>query len=202
MVDAPAIRPLKVVAAALTVLAAPAFFVFEWVWAGFGLLAAGLLVAWVADRPIPSADSTLTERPPSLLRDLSLVAMGLGIVRSIHLAAELDNLAMVKFTLALGGAVVVPYLVSRFVYRDRAIGFPWFRDHGGKRNPRWGTLHWSWLVGVLVLGWLILPFYFISSGVYQNWPRSTPPTSSPVSSWEWARSASGTNSSSSAPCSC
>jgi hypothetical protein len=25
-------------------------------------------------------------------------------------------------------------------------------------------------VGVLVLGWLILPFYFITSGVYLNWP--------------------------------
>jgi Kef-type K+ transport system membrane component KefB len=23
---------------------------------------------------------------------------------------------------------------------------------------------------VLVLGWLILPFYFITSGVYRNWP--------------------------------
>ena len=25
-------------------------------------------------------------------------------------------------------------------------------------------------IGVLVLGWLILPFYFITSGVYLNWP--------------------------------
>jgi membrane protease YdiL (CAAX protease family) len=86
------------------------------------------------------------------------------IVSSIPLAAELDDAAMLRFTLALGGAVVVPYLISRFVFRDRAISFPW------RTGKRWGRLHWGWLIAVLALGWLILPFYFITSGVYQNWP--------------------------------
>jgi membrane protease YdiL (CAAX protease family) len=86
------------------------------------------------------------------------------IVSVIPLKAELDNAAMVRFAVALGGAVAVPYLISRFVYRDRAIGFPW---RGG---GRWTRFQWVWLVAVLVLGWLILPFYFITSGVYQNWP--------------------------------
>jgi membrane protease YdiL (CAAX protease family) len=54
--------------------------------------------------------------------------------------------------------------VSRFVYRDRAIRFPW---RGG---GRWSRLQWGWLLAVLGLGWLILPFYFITSGVYANWP--------------------------------
>ncbi|MBT2474183.1 CPBP family intramembrane metalloprotease, partial [Microbacterium sp. ISL-103] len=72
--------------------------------------------------------------------------------------------AMLRFTLALGGAVAVPYVVSRLVFRDRAISFPW------RAHRRWGRLQWGWLVAVLVLGWLILPFYFITSGVYQNWP--------------------------------
>ena len=66
--------------------------------------------------------------------------------------------------LLLGGAVVVPYVLSRWVYRDYAIRFPW---RGG---GRWTKFQWSWLVAVLVLGWLILPFYFITSGVYMNWP--------------------------------
>lgn len=103
-------------------------------------------------------------RAPSLLRDLSLIALGLVVVRSIPLAAQLDTVSMATFTLALGGAVALPYAVSRWVYRDRAIGFPW---RGGSA---WGVWHWGWLVAVLVLGVLLLPFYFISSGVYQNWP--------------------------------
>jgi hypothetical protein len=99
-----------------------------------------------------------------VLRDLSLIAAGLLVVSVIPLKAELDNVAFVRFTLGLGGAVVVPYVISRFVYRDRAIGFPW---RGG---GRWTTFQWAWLASVLVLGWLILPFYFITSGVYLNWP--------------------------------
>ena len=175
------VKPWHTIAAALTVLAAPAFFVFEDVISGVVLLVAGLLAAWKADRggcdinALPVAHgaerSSLAARPPSLLRDLSLIAIGLGIIRLIPLAAELDNWAMLRFTLALGGAVAVPYLISRFVYKDRATGFPW----RGVNGERWGALHWGWLAGVLVLGWLILPFYFIASGVYQNWPAVDTP---------------------------
>jgi membrane protease YdiL (CAAX protease family) len=174
------VKPWPTLAAVLTVLAAPAFFVFEDLLSGIVLLALGLAAAFKSDRGgcDPHAQPLILHgarrpkvdhRPPSLLRDLSLVAIGLGIVRTISLAAELDNWAMVRFSLALGGAVLVPYLVSRFIYKDRTTGFPW---RGGNR---WGTLHWGWLAGVLVLGWLILPFYFISSGVYQNWPTVDTP---------------------------
>ena len=171
-------RPLVsvgLIPAFLVCLAAPAFFVVRIPWIGWTLLAAGLLVAWLVrsrtDDEAETARASLAAQPdgarsrtPSLLRDLSLIALGLLIVSSIPLKAELDNLTFVRFALALGGAVVVPYLVSRFVYRDHAIRFPW---RGG---GRWTAFQWSWLFAVLALGWLILPFYFITSGVYTNWP--------------------------------
>ncbi|WP_435744053.1 CPBP family intramembrane glutamic endopeptidase [Microbacterium sp. PMB16] len=144
--------------ALLVCAAAPAFFVLEIPWLGWALLALGVGAAWLVER------KKVTASDPSLTRDLSLIAIGMLIVSVIPLAAELDNLAMLRFTLALGGAVAVPYVISRFVYRDRAISFPW------RTHRRWGRLQWGWLVAVLVLGWLILPFYFITSGVYQNWP--------------------------------
>lgn len=166
----------RVLPAVLVVLAAPAFFVALIPWLGWALLAAGLIAAALVERFAPAGarpavrvgtrfDTARTvSREPSILRDLSLIAIGMLIVSAIPLKAELDNLAILRFGLALGGAVAVPYLISRFVYRDRAIGFPW-RDGG-----RWSWFQWAWLVGVLVLGWLILPFYFITSGVYLNWP--------------------------------
>lgn len=174
------------VPALLACLAAPAFFVVRIPWAGWALLAAALLAALLLERratPVTDAASRThrdvevragsslatarlvgVRRAPSLVRDLSLVAVGLLIVSAIPLKAELDNLAMVRFGLALGAAVAVPYALSRWVYRDEAIRFPW---RGG---GRWTTFQWTWLVLVLVLGWLILPFYFITSGVYMNWP--------------------------------
>ncbi|MCS3441669.1 CPBP family intramembrane glutamic endopeptidase [Microbacterium phyllosphaerae] len=158
----PAVAPALLVCAA-----APAFFVVQTAWLGWVLLALGIGGAWLVERGRPgAADQAVSagKRQPSLTRDLSLIALGMLIVSVIPLAAELDNIAMLRFTIALGGAVAVPYLVSRFVFRDRAISFPW------RTHRRWGRLQWGWLIAVLVLGWLILPFYFISSGVYQNWP--------------------------------
>ncbi|MEV8266605.1 CPBP family intramembrane glutamic endopeptidase [Microbacterium sp. NPDC076911] len=160
--------------ALLVCLAAPAFFVVRVPWVGWLLLAAGLAGALWLSRVDAAVQPAATEqsassgaisiRPPSLVRDLSLVALGMLIVSAIPLKAELDNWAMVRFSLVLGGAVAVPYLISRFVFRDYATRFPW---RGG---GRWTSFQWGWLVLVLVLGWLILPFYFITSGVYLNWP--------------------------------
>ncbi|WP_448388954.1 CPBP family intramembrane glutamic endopeptidase [Microbacterium aurum] len=144
--------------ALLVCLAAPAFFVLLLPWLGWLLLAAGVGAAWLMERGRVRAPG------PSLTRDLSLIALGMLIVSAISLEAELDDLSMLRFTLALGGAVVVPYAVSRWLYRDRAIAFPW---RGG---GRWRGWQWAWLGAVLLLGWLILPFYFITSGVYLNWP--------------------------------
>ncbi|QKJ19934.1 CPBP family intramembrane glutamic endopeptidase [Microbacterium hominis] len=157
----------SLVPALLVCLAAPAFFVLRVPWVGWVLLAAGLAAAWML-RPADRAETGIPRRP-SLVRDLSLIAAGLLIVSVIPLKAELDNLAILRFALALGGAVAVPYAISRWVYRDGADGrgavrFPWRGGH------RWTTFQWTWLGSVLVLGWLILPFYFITSGVYLNWP--------------------------------
>jgi hypothetical protein len=155
--------------ALLVCLSAPAFFVMRVPWLGWALLAAGLGLAFVVGRPHRANAPGGGIRPPSLVRDLSLIAVGLLIVSAIPLEAELDNLAILRFAVALGGAVAVPYAISRWLYRDGvdgrgAIRFPW---RGGER---WTTFQWTWLFVVLALGWLILPFYFITSGVYQNWP--------------------------------
>jgi membrane protease YdiL (CAAX protease family) len=163
------------VPALLVCLSAPAFFVLRIPWLGWVLLAAGMLVAYLvrsrtdaeaeaARASVSTAPDAAPTRTPSLVRDLSLICVGLLIVSLIDLKAELDNLAFLRFGLALGGAVVVPYVISRFVFRDHAIRFPW---RGG---GRWTSFQWTWLVAVLAFGWLILPFYFITSGVYMNWP--------------------------------
>ena len=160
--DAP-ILSLGALPALLVCLAAPAMFVLESRPLGYALLVAGVLAAWLLRARLPAAEAA-DGRRASLVRDLFLVAVGLVCASAIHLEAKLDNLSMLAFTLALGGAVVVPSLLSRFVFRDHAIRFPW---RGG---GRWTGWQWGWLVAVLALGWLILPFYFVTSGVYRNWP--------------------------------
>ena len=172
----PARSSVGLVPALLVCLAAPAFFVVRVPWLGWVLLAAGMLVAWlVRARTDAEAEAARASRPvaarrwrparPSLVRDLSLIALGLLIV-SADPARGRARQPRVRCgsALALGGAVVVPYVVSRFVFRDHAIRFPWRGGGAGRRSSGRGSF------AVLALGWLILPFYFITSGVYMNWP--------------------------------
>ena len=125
--------------------------------AGYGMLVAALIVAWVLDR------RRLSE---GLFRDLFLIAIGMVIVTTVSVEADISwgNFFLLGFVLA--AAVAVPYLISRFVFKDRVIRFPW---RGGWP---WSTVQWGYLFLVLFLGWLILPFYFITSGVYLNWPNT------------------------------
>jgi len=61
-------------------------------------------------------------------------------------------------------AVAVPFVLDRFVYRRRVIQFPW------RSREKKSRLEIGYLVAVPLLGYLILPFYFIRSGAYLNWP--------------------------------
>lgn len=125
---------------------------------GYLALAAGLLAAWAAERAGASA---------GLTRDLALIAAGQAIISTISLEADISYANMLLMGAVLSLAVAVPYLVSRYAYGERTIRFPW------RTGVRWTPVQWGYLIFVTVAGWLILPFYFITSGVYRNWPAVT-----------------------------
>jgi hypothetical protein len=127
---------------------------------GYPIVAVALLLAFILDRQ---------GRTSGLFRDLLLIAVGMLIVSTISVKADISwgNFFLVGFVLA--AAVAVPYLLSRFWFKDRVIRFPW------KTGQKWSRVQWGYFALVLFLGWLILPFYFISSGVYLNWPHVTAP---------------------------
>jgi MFS family permease len=153
-------HPIGLVPAVLVCGAAVLLFGFLLPLAGYALLLAGLLAAWLTDR---------SGRTSRLLPDLLLIALGQVIISTISLQADITYPAMVRFAVVLGLAVAVPYVISRYWYGDRVIRFPW------RTGRRWTRTQWIYLVAVIVAAWLILPFYFITSGVYQNWPTVTAP---------------------------
>ena len=153
-------HPIGLVPAVLVCGAAVLLFGFMLLIPGYLMLAAGLVAAWLTDR---------SGRTSRLLADLALIALGQVIISTISLKADISYPSIVRFALVLGGAVLVPYVISRYVYGDRVIRFPW------RTGRRWTRTQWLYLIGVITAGWLILPFYFIISGVYQNWPTVTEP---------------------------
>ena len=153
-------HPIGLVPAVLVCGAAVLLFGLLLPLAGYAMLLAGLVAAWLTDR---------SGRTSRLLPDLFLIALGQAIISTISLEADISYPAMLRFAVVLGAAVAVPYVISRFWYGDRVIRFPW------RTGRRWTRTQWIYLVAVTVTGWLVLPFYFITSGVYQNWPTVTEP---------------------------
>ena len=153
-------HPIGLVPAVLVCGAAVLLFGFMLTLAGYAVLVVGLAVAWLTDR---------SGRTSRLLPDLSLIALGQVIISTISVEADISYGNMLLMGTVLGLAVVVPFVISRVVFRDRVLRFPW------RTGKRWTRVQWAYLVLVVFLGWAILPFYFITSGVYTNWPTVTTP---------------------------
>lgn len=129
--------------------------------AGYSMVAAALIAAGIGD---------LIAKPAlPLAKDLALIAAGMVIITTVPLDADLSIEHMVRMGLVLALAVVIPYVISRFVYREHAIRFP------VATGQRWSRIEIGYLFLIVVLGYAILPFYLISTGVYQNWPDASDP---------------------------
>ena len=125
-------------------------FGFEMPLAGYATLASSVAAAALINR--------------DLAADLLLIAIGVGTVSTISVAADISYANMLLMGVVLTFAVVLPYLIERFAYRRRNIRFPM------NTGKRWSTLERSYLVVVVLLAWAILPTYFIGSGAYNRWP--------------------------------
>jgi membrane protease YdiL (CAAX protease family) len=123
---------------------------------GYAALAIGLIIAFARNRVLG--------------RDLSLIAVPLVAISFISVEANLEwgNYALMGAVLTL--SVIYPYAMSRWVFRDHIVRFP------GRPGEPWSRGEWLWLGAVLVLGYLLLPVYFITSGSYQNWPAVETPS--------------------------
>ncbi|NBX23007.1 MAG: CPBP family intramembrane metalloprotease [Microbacteriaceae bacterium] len=153
-------RLSDVVAASLVAVAAPALFVAR----GSVL---GEVLGYVA---LTSGVALAFARNRALGRDLSLIAVPLLLISLISVEANLEwgNIALMGSVLT--ACVAYPYLMSRFVFREHAVRFP------GRPGEPWSRGEWAWLAAVLVLGYSILPVYFITSGSYHNWPAVESPS--------------------------
>jgi membrane protease YdiL (CAAX protease family) len=143
----------RLAAAALVCSAAVPLYVFLQRPLGYGMLAAGLLLAAVVDR--------------HLLRHLALIALSLVVISTISLKADLSNAGIARFAVVLSVAVLAPSAVLRLAFREKVITFPW------RSGRPWSRVEYTYLFVVLALGYLLLPVYFISSGAYRNWPTVT-----------------------------
>jgi hypothetical protein len=141
------------VPAALVSVAGLVLFVLHQPVIGYCLLAAALAAAAVVDR--------------ALFRDLLLIAFGLTVMSLVPITTDISPEHMAVMGTAMVLAVGVPYAVSRFAYRDRAIAFPVRTGIPWTRTEKW------YLPVVVIIGYALLPVYMLRTGVYTNWPAAS-----------------------------
>ena len=147
--------PVALIPAALVSASAVLLFWLEWKPAGYAVLIAGIIIGFLVHR--------------ALGRDLLLIGAGLGIISIISVAADISYRNIVIMGTVLALAVIVPYVGSRFVFKDHVVRFPI------RTGQKWTRLEKWYLVIVVGLGYLILPLYFIGTGAYLNWPAVSAP---------------------------
>lgn len=123
---------------------------------GYTVLAVSIVVAFLLDR--------------DLGKSLTLIGFGIGVIGLISLEANISYGNIVLMGSVLLIAVVIPYTVDRFILRRHTVRFPVNTGRRWTRAERW------YVVIVVALAWMIMPFYFINSGTYLNWPAVREPS--------------------------
>jgi membrane protease YdiL (CAAX protease family) len=96
-------------------------------------------------------------------RDVSLIFFSLAILGLIPITTDTSISNMFLMGTALTVAVLIPYLVTRFIYRQDTISF------GAFTTRRWTRSEWLWIGFTVVLGYFLIPYYLADTLSYLNW---------------------------------
>jgi membrane protease YdiL (CAAX protease family) len=155
-VEAPPRFSWNLVPAVLVSLSAFLMFGLQRELVAYPVLAAGIGVGFLLDR--------------DLGRSLLLIGLGITPIGLISVAADIRWSHYFLVAGVLTVAVLTPYLLDRFVFKRHVIRFPL------RSGRKWTVKERIYLVSVPALAYLIMPFYFINSGTYQNWPAPREPS--------------------------
>jgi membrane protease YdiL (CAAX protease family) len=109
--------------------------------------------------------ATILVRHP-IRRHLPLVQLPLALLAASPINTDLDNTHFLIMGVVITLVVAIPYYVSAKIYGDHIIRFP-------LSHRRWDRGMFGYIGLTLLLTYLILPVYLISTGSYQNWTVGT-----------------------------
>lgn len=95
-------------------------------------------------------------------RHALLIFLSIAIIGATPISTSIDLVHILLMGVLIGLAVVIPYIVTRFIYKEPVIRFPL-----GKHT--WTRGHIGYLLLALALSYLILPFWMQSTNGHLNW---------------------------------
>ncbi len=103
---------------------------------------------------------------PSFRRQFWPLAGSLAILGITPITTDISLGHALLMAALLSSAIMLPYLVSRYIYRDGLVKFQWHHGRGWLREE----VMWIGLCGVVA--YFLFPWYFTSTGVFHNWPNT------------------------------
>lgn len=106
---------------------------------------------------------TLLFSSQSFRKDMLLIYIAMLFLGITPITTDISYMHMLEMGVTLGLAVSVPYLVSRFIYKDHHVRFQW--HHG--RN--WYKTEIGYIALTAVISYFVIPFYLKNTNAYLNW---------------------------------
>ena len=96
-------------------------------------------------------------------RDMALIILSLGLLGITPINTDITFLHIFQMGTTLFLAVAIPYLVTRKLYKEKTIRYPF--HHGRK----WYKKEIFYIIVTATIAFLVLPFYLRNTGSYHNW---------------------------------
>lgn len=96
-------------------------------------------------------------------RNIFLIYLSLAILGLSDISTDTSVSHMTLLGIPMIAAVVVPYWISRYVFKDYALNFK------GLQKVNHEMKYTLILIGVTVLSYFLIPFYFQATGAHENW---------------------------------
>ena len=141
-------KSAKIISLALMMAAAVLLMPLEQKLLGYSVWALGVLSLLFAER--------------GYTKHIVLIYFSLAVLGITPINTDISPLHMLVMAATLLTAVAVPYIVTKYIYKESVITYP-FKKH------KWTRGHYGYLLLTAVIGYLLLPFWMSNTGGYMNW---------------------------------
>ncbi len=100
-------------------------------------------------------------------KDLWPLHVSIAVLGLTPITTDISYSHMAIMTATLVTAVAIPFLVSRYVYKNNHVTF---KFHHGRR---WYKKEVFYVLLTGVIAYFLIPFYLVNTGAYLNWPDAT-----------------------------
>lgn len=100
-------------------------------------------------------------------KDISLIYISLIILAFTKIGTSYADKNIISMTIGLTLAILIPCIISRYVYKSHIIKFRFFNGR------RWTWKEILYLIVAIIIAYFLIPFYFIDTQSHLNWTVET-----------------------------